>query len=331
MGIYGPNKPRSTKPRIMYTTETTRKERLAIVIATKDRPETLGRLLSDIQNQSFRPDQLIVVDGSDNQIAYVLEEFPSLKIDYVRVYPPALTKQKNVGVEHINADITLVGFIDDDIVFEDHAFKVIMDFWETANDDLGGTSFNITTSDPPDTGLRSILKGIFFIANKGYGNVHRSGFNTSIWNATSDLKVSWLGGGYTIWRRQVFEDLRFDEWFPGSGLWEDVLFSFNVGKRYQLSVVAGARAAHIDSPISKLGQIRLGRTQIVNWIHFVATNRELSLPMCLWACIGRLAINLGNGLPAFELNFILRAAGNLCGLTVVAGKSILFITRSNRT
>ena len=315
----GTNKPTSTMSRIMYTKETPRKERLAIVIATKDRPETLGRLLSDIQNQSFPPDQIIVVDGSDNQI------------DYVRVYPPALTRQKNVGVEHINTDITLVGFIDDDMVFEDHAFKIMMDFWDTASDEVGGTSFNITTSDPPDTGLRSIVKGVFFIANKGYGDVHRSGFNTSIWNATNDLKVRWLGGGYTIWRRKVFDDLRFDEWFPGSGLWEDVLFSFNVGKRYQLVVVAGARAAHIDSPISKLGQIRLGRTQIVNWIHFVTTNRELSLPMCLWACIGRLSINLGKGLSSFDLNFILRAAGNLFGLTLVAGKSIVSITRSSRT
>ena len=298
--------------------DNTLKQKLAVVIPTKDRPVTLKRLLSGLQEQSHQPDQIIVVDGSDNPIEEVLGHFPELKIDYVRVYPPGLTKQKNAGVARVNPHISLIGFVDDDIVFEDGSFESMMSFWEGAGQELGGASFNITTSDPPDTGLRSLFKSAFFIANKGYGNVHRSGFNTSIWNTQTNKTVRWLGGGYTVWRKEVFNKLKFDEWFPGSGLWEDVLFSFNVGKRYDLAVVADARAAHIDSPISRKGQIQMGKTQIVNWVHFVRSNRELSLPMCLWACVGRIVVNLSKGVASLDLNPILRAVGNSLGLGIVA-------------
>ncbi|MQF94062.1 MAG: galactofuranosyl transferase, partial [SAR202 cluster bacterium] len=55
---------------------------MAIVVATKDRPEQLRSVLSCIQGQSFTPDQIVVVDGGDRTVAEVAQEFGGLPIDY---------------------------------------------------------------------------------------------------------------------------------------------------------------------------------------------------------------------------------------------------------
>ena len=290
------------------------KHNLAIVIATKDRPTQLEGALSSICAQSILPDQVVVVDGGDVTIESIVEQFTELKTCYMRVYPPALTKQKNAGITSVSDDIGLVGFIDDDIVFEAGALEAMMHFWDDAPEEIGGASFNLTDFINALSWLKSIPQRIFFIDNRDFGRVLKSGFNTPIWNAHENREVEWLGGGYTVWRKRVFDHWQFDEWYPGSGLWEDVHFSYRVGKHNQLVVVADARAAHAEPPISPKGQVQLGKTQIFNWLYFVRNNPGLSTPMCLWACIGRTVMNLTKGVAGVNLPFILRGLGNFVGL-----------------
>ena len=196
------------------------------MIATKDRPTQLKHVLSSIGAQSIRPDQLIVVDGGDVTIESVVEQFPDLEISYMRVYPPALTKQKNAGITGVRPDIALVGFIDDDTAFEAGAVEAMMRFWDEAPDEIGGASFNLTDFNNSFSWLKSLPQRIFFIDNRDFGRVLRSGFNTPIWNVHEDRMAEWLNGGTTVWRKRVFDHWRFDEWYPGSGLWEDVHVSY---------------------------------------------------------------------------------------------------------
>jgi len=291
--------------------------KLAVVIATKDRPENLRKVLSGIRDQSVHPHQVIVVDGGDETIENVVEGFRGLEVDYVRVYPPALTKQKNAGVANVNADIDLIGFIDDDIGFEDNAIQAMLAFWQAAPKNTGGASFNLTDFNHSWSWIKSLPQRMFFIDNRHMGRVLRSGFNTPIWNVQKDTNVQWLGGGYTVWRKTVFDNWRFDEWFTGSGLWEDVHFSYRVGKTHKLAVVANAKAIHVEGPISSEAHLRIGKTQIVNWLYFVKHNPDLSVLMCLWGCIGRTAVNLSKGIVKLDPGFVMRAWGNTLGL--VAG------------
>lgn len=107
-----------------------KKNRLAIVIPTKDRPDDLRKLLDSLRSQSRRPDQVIVVDGSNPDVSHVVAEFRELPLDYVRVYPPSLARQRNAGMARLAGDITLAGYLDDDIVLERDAVEAMMRFWE---------------------------------------------------------------------------------------------------------------------------------------------------------------------------------------------------------
>src|SRR5688572_20033463 len=90
-----------------------RMHKLAIVVPTKDRPVELRRMLESVAAQTRRPEQVIVVDGSAPDIRAVVDGFPELAIDYVRVYPPSLSRQRNAGMRVVRGDITLAGYLDD--------------------------------------------------------------------------------------------------------------------------------------------------------------------------------------------------------------------------
>ena len=71
--------------------------RIAFVVPTKDRPEDLRRMLASLAAQSRKADQIVVVDGSEPPVRHVVEEFPGIGIEYVRVFPPSLAQQRNGG------------------------------------------------------------------------------------------------------------------------------------------------------------------------------------------------------------------------------------------
>ena len=304
------------------------KHHLAIMIPTKDRPDDVRGLLVNIERQSYQPHQVIVVDGGDSPLEGITQEFPGLTIDYLRVRPPGLTKQKNAGVAVLDPEITVMGVMDDDMIPHDGALETMMAFWEEAGDNLGGACFNLTNSNPADPKLKSILKTIFFIPNRKFGVVLRSGFATPIWHTQENRYVQWLGGGYTFWRRELFDNWKFDEWFADNGLLEDVQFSYRVGKEHDLAVVAEARATHPDPEISNRGEVLLGKRQIVNWVYLVRNNSDLSVTKCLWACVGRTATNGIRGILTFNPSLILRAVGNLRGLSIAAAGILLPLRRS---
>ena len=65
------------------------------IICTKDRPGDLSKLLNSLQKQVKKPDCVLIVDGSDSPIEYLLKDFPELNFKYLSVRPPGLTKQRN--------------------------------------------------------------------------------------------------------------------------------------------------------------------------------------------------------------------------------------------
>ena len=104
--------------------------KITLIVCTKDRPKDMRTLLGSIVSQTRAPDRMIVIDGSDDPIQYVLGEFPTLKIEYRAVRPPSLPKQRNVGIGMLGANETWVGFLDDDLVLESDALAELEKFLE---------------------------------------------------------------------------------------------------------------------------------------------------------------------------------------------------------
>ena len=105
-----------------------KRDKLAVIIPTKDRPAELMRLLRSIASQKRAPDQIIIIDGGDEPVSAISHSFPDLPIDYKRQVPASLTAQRNTGIRMLADHITLVVFFDDDIVLEKDSISLMMRF-----------------------------------------------------------------------------------------------------------------------------------------------------------------------------------------------------------
>jgi glycosyltransferase involved in cell wall biosynthesis len=287
--------------------------RIAFVVPTKDRREDLGRMLASLARQTRLPDQVVVVDGSDPPVHEVVDKARGLTIEYVREFPPSLARQRNAGMARVRPEITLAGYLDDDIVLEPEAVQRMLEFWQRAGADIGGAAFTITNNPPPGA-LR--LKQAFGIDHVRPGRVLRSGFASTITPQSADFETEWLYGGATVWRRAVIDAFPYDEWFIGTGFMEDIDFSYTVGARYRLFVVAAARLAHYSRPVRADRQRLLGEWQVVNRMHVVRKHRARGLSVvAAWrASAGLFFLNFSAALVRRRRDPFNRALGNAVGM-----------------
>jgi glycosyltransferase involved in cell wall biosynthesis len=287
--------------------------RIAFVIPTKDRPDDLRKMLASLAQQTRRPDQVIVVDGSDPEVRRVVHEAHALDVEYVREFPPSLARQRNAGMARVRDDITLAGYLDDDIVLEPEAVQRMLDFWEGVGPDIGGAAFTITNNPPPGA---LNLKQFFAIDHAQPGRVLRSGFASTITPQPTDVEVEWLYGGATVWRRDVIARFPYDEWFIGTGFMEDIDFSYTVREHYRLFVVSQARLAHYSRPVRTDRQRLLGKWQVVNRMHVVRKHRARGLSSAAaWrASAGLFFLNMAAGIVRRKRDPLNRALGNAAGM-----------------
>ncbi|MCX5782776.1 MAG: glycosyltransferase [Elusimicrobia bacterium] len=297
------------------------KLKLTIIIPTKNRSFKLKSLLNNISGQSCLPDQLIIVDASDNPEIEINKNYMGLKIDYKHVDTPGLTKQRNIGIKMIKEDIDIVCFLDDDVEFEKDSIRNMMKYWDGADKKLGGAVFNILNENK-----RSIfifVKEFFLTGSRKTGIVLKSGYNSMIHPAEKTDYVKWLSGGVTVWRKEVFNEFDYDEWYSDYGFCEDLDFSYRVGKKYKLAVVAEAGLYHIKAKSSRINNILLGKSQIINRYHFIQKDKYFSETCFFWAVIGNMLENIFRGVITLKVDLFIISLGNILGLVELIKPKVL--------
>ena len=285
--------------------------RMALIIPTADRRRVLTRFLNSTVLQKDRIAQIILVDGGKASVEDMVEKFPQLPIDYVRSSYPCLTKQKNQGIAHVAPDIDLVCFFDDDIILEDDAIQNMLQFWEDNGEEVGGVAFNIINVEKRKT---SFMKKFFLTSSEAKGRIMRSGYGAMLSPVDDSIFTDWIFGGATVWRREIFEKYHFDEWFEGYGYGEDLDFSYNVGKKYKLAVIAEARVQHIKDYTEGNDHVLFGKMQVVNRFYIVTKFKEFSKILFFWSSCGQMLENLYMALSRKKKIYFDRLAGNLVGL-----------------
>ncbi|WP_425102233.1 glycosyltransferase family 2 protein [Tropicibacter sp. S64] len=104
-----------------------------VVIATRNRPDALALTIPLLLAQSRRPEQLIVIDSSDDHapVAQVVAQ-TTAGHDAVRVTvvhsEKGLTRQRNIGLGYVTADVVFLP--DDDTLFFPGTSAAIMEIYE---------------------------------------------------------------------------------------------------------------------------------------------------------------------------------------------------------
>ncbi len=283
------------------------------IVPTKDRIDLLNRLLISIYAQNYLPKYIIIVDGSSEECLKKIMKNNNVKIIYESVYPPSLTKQRNVGISLVPECIKYVGFLDDDLVLLKNSIQIIYDFYSVdIENKYGGISFNLL-NEPKYK--KSILKKLFYIGGNKPGKISISG-TTSCYNNPDEecLQTEWLCGGATVWRKEVFEKFKFDEWYKGYALWEDVDFSFRVSGAYTLAVLKRAEGLHlhIKATLGKDFYLRCGDIEVVDRLYFVKKYPdEFSFSLSLWSCFGTFIGNFMRSIIYGNILNLLRSYSNI--------------------
>jgi GT2 family glycosyltransferase len=287
-------------------------DKISLIIATKDRPEDMRRLLESLRRQIVPPGEIVVVDASREPVEPIVKQFPELAVRYLRHWPPSASAQRNAGIRACDPASTLIGFADDDTTFEPEAFARMLNFWKTAEPDVLGAAFNIRNYPTRDRSFlkRSRLAERLGLYSPKAGSVSRSGWQTVAGEIAKTQFVDWAPSGAVLFRRKVFNVNIFDETFESYSYLEDLDLSYTISRMGRLAIVADAGFFHFPSTAGRVSARQFGRFEVRNRLYFVRKH-GLSSSRCYLGLAIRVAMSASSGLIRADVGLLARALGNL--------------------
>lgn len=247
---------------------------VALVVCTRGRPLSVARFLSALARSTRTPDQLLIVDASDDRATeMIVLSHPDLTrvardVEYVSVEAAqrGLTRQRNVALAKVRTD--LVAFFDDDIVLGSHCLARL----EAVHRNTEGAVVGVAAAvEPPERTVPLIWqlrRWLGIVPDLQPGAYYRSGMSIP-WHlvpARAELvRGDWLPGGATMWKTTVVRQLRFHDGFDGYGQGEDLEFSLRARHYGALFMAHSARALHLHEPGGRPDPAQAGYQAIRNW------------------------------------------------------------------
>lgn len=279
-------------------------KRFTLIVCTYKRAQPLKTLLNSVAEQTLYPDEILIVDGSpDNETRDMLSHNSYANLAYFHVPPEhrGLTRQRNFGIERVDAASDIVCFLDDDIVLTQTYFEQLISTYDTFPDawGVGGYIINEIQSTPVSEGY--IPKsdeyvydgwkrkdGPRFVVRKmlGLDADVPPGFTPAFSHGRSvgflppsgkTYQTGTLMGGVSSFRKDVFNYFRFSPYFEGYGLYEDADFTIRVAKSGNLYCNTAATLLHYHHPSGRPNQFGYGRMVVRNgWYVWRVFNRKPS-------------------------------------------------------
>ena len=287
------------------------------MIATRNRPDDLLNTIKSLVAQTVLPEELCVVDSSDEAPARPeIERLCSaagIKLDYHHPAPRGLTVQRNVGIRRTTGDP--VFFIDDDVVLAADCHEEVLAEYDRWGEELGGVRATPMRPARPGLGTR-IYRRVFGIGGwwpEASGRVRPGFYAEGVADSAGVRKIEYMNGWFMSFRRKVFDAELFDEALSGYAYKEDIDFSYRVSRRWTLVQTPRARCDHMKSGASRMSSHQLQRMNLANqfYLHRKLMLQDLRHKAALWwALLGLFILNAGKAVQT-------RDAGLMTGM--VAG------------
>ena len=252
---------------------------VTVVIPTRDRAAALRRSLESLAQQSVQPAEVSIVDASANGMTRSLCEEESISllrstISWRSANSSGAASQRNQGVRSCSQPV--VGFMDDDILFEPECFARL---WRALHSDgrIGGANAMIVNQRYESPGR--ISRFVFSLMDDDRGESYAGRVLGPAVNLLPEdredlpevVPVEWLNTTCTLYRREALPDPPFLDYFTGYSLMEDLTLSLTVGKCWKLANARTARIYHDSQPgTHKFDPEHIAEMHLINR-HFVMT------------------------------------------------------------
>ena len=250
-------------------------EDLAILIPTKDRPEEVQRLLQSIAELDCMIGRIIVIASGQEIRDEVMAFQGVLPVEY-HYSQPGQIQQRNLGIAKLDESTRLVASLDDDVQLHRSAVSEMISYWNSVPLETAGIGFNIVNQ----PGVVRRWYDIFYRGGREPGKVMKSGQNIPTTNLKESIQCEWLSGGATVWRQDILKTYPHHEVRSRWAVFEDVIFSYPIGRIFPLYVCADAKIEIEDVSLrNESNQLVFyqGKTQFLWGLYFVLSNPSLSL------------------------------------------------------
>ena len=262
--------------------------RFSLIICTYQRPAAIKNLLRSIQEQEVYPDELLIIDGSqDDKTKSLVRDVNVSGLQYFKVDEKerGLTRQRNYGISKVSADSEVICFLDDDIVLTEAYFKNLLGTYEQKPDAVGVGGYIIDEvkwkqgNHPAyeefemdgfkrELGSRNVLrKKLGLLSNRppGFMPDFSNGLSTGFLPPTGKVyPVEFFMGGVASYSKELFDKIRFSSYFEGYGLYEDMDFCIRASRLGQLYVNTGARLYHHHEESGRPNKFSYGKMVLRN-------------------------------------------------------------------
>jgi glycosyltransferase involved in cell wall biosynthesis len=255
------------------------------------RPKAILTLLESVKQQELYPDQILIIDGSTNDLTtleFKNKTFKNLNYFKVDKNDRGLTKQRNFGISKVNNSIDIVCFLDDDIVLTPKYFqKLIASYKMYPNaGGIGGYIINevnwriLKPNEKPKFN-EYVIDG--YVRGLGSRNVLRkklgllpdtppcimpefsNGFSVGSLPPNDKIyKAEYFMGGVSSFKKSVVDTIKFSEYFEGYGLYEDLEYCLRVSKQHSLYVNTGATLYHYHETAGRPNKFSYGKMVVRN-------------------------------------------------------------------
>ncbi len=224
----------------------------SLIVCTYMRPRSLIRLLDSVNKQIVYPNEIIIVDGSTNDKTKItLDENIYENLVYYMVDDPnrGLTKQRNYGISKVSNDSEVIAFVDDDTKLSNIYFETLINTFKEDNSitGVGGVALNEYRWQLKNSkveynnykyysfdgyvykeGLRNVFRNFLGLQSNQFPGIMPKFSNgrTCGYPLTGKIyEVDLLVGMSFSFKRDVFKNINFSNYFEGYGLYEDADYS----------------------------------------------------------------------------------------------------------
>jgi len=260
-----------------------------LIICTYQRSKALSSLLDSVKNQTLYPNQILIIDGSlDNETEILLSKNQITNLEYYKVTEDnrGLTKQRNFGVNKVNRTSQIICFLDDDIVLTEDYFKNLISTYSAYPSAIGVGGYikdevkwvvseQIARFDEYSIdgytrklGSRNLFRKKMKMLSDdppGYMPEFSNGLSISFLPPSGKIyPVEFFMGGVSSYRKSLFNDMRFSDYFIGYGLYEDMDFCLRASKKGKLFVNTSAQLYHLHEEEGRPNRFKYGKMVLRN-------------------------------------------------------------------
>ncbi len=284
----------------------------AVLLPTCNRAGLVEEFLRSLEQQSYPPAEVVVIDQSDDDATqHVFEQWNPAGVakKYIHRKVKSLILARNAALNVCGA-VDLVVFLDDDIELDPQFCRQIVQIFEADHDSRYAGGMGRVDGWPSQF---KPLQAFFGMPHEGDGKFLSSGSPTFPHSRKEFCETEFLSGGCTFWRRKIIQQYRYDERLSGYGHCDDVDVSYRVSRRHKLFFQPAAVCFQKKDPPGRQNGRRYRYAWIQN-MYYLAQKNGFSMPAYFWCVTG----HFFRDLVCFDVE---RLMGDVSGTwNVVRGK-----------